>query len=91
LTAGGEVGGIDVAAQWTLPPSLVQLLATDAARNDFSVNSLTDALTTTVTNNIKLMCQAPGISAGVSIPSSANLGNVTFSPGYTFVAWKGSF
>ncbi len=90
LTAGGEVSGIDVAAQWTLPPSLVQLLAVDAARNDFSVNSLTDALTSTVTDSITTMCQAPGISAGVSLPSSENLGNVTFSPGYTTVVWKGS-
>jgi hypothetical protein len=91
LTAGGEVGGIDVAAQWTLPPSLVQVLATDVARNGFDVNSLKNALTSSVTDGITAMCQAPGISAGVSIPSSANLGNVTFSPGYTFVAWKGSF
>ncbi len=90
LTAGGEVGGIDVAAQWTLPPSLVQVLATDVARNGFDVNSLKNALTSSVTDGITAMCQAPGISAGVSIPTSANLGNVTFSPGYTFVAWKGS-
>ena len=91
LTAGGEVGGVDVAAQWTLPPSLVQLLATDAARNDFNEDSLKNALTTTVTNSITTMCQAPGISAGVSLPSSANMGNVTFSPGYTTVVWKGAF
>ena len=91
LTAGGEVGGIDVAAQWTLPPSLVQLLATDAARNDFNEDSLKNALTSTVTNSITTMCQAPGISAGVSIASSANMGNVTFSPGYTTVLWKGGF
>jgi hypothetical protein len=91
LTAGGEVGGVDVAAQWTLPPSLVQLLATDAARNDFNEDSLKNALTTTVTNSITTMCQAPGISAGVSLPSSANMGNVTFSPGYTTVVWTGAF
>jgi len=91
LTAGGDAGGVDVAAQWTLPPSLVQLLATDAARNDFNEDSLKNALTTTVTNSITTMCQAPGISAGVSIPSSANMGNVTFSPGYTTVVWKGMF
>ena len=90
LTAGGEAGGIDVAAQWTLPPSLVQVLATDVARNGFDVNSLKDALTSSITDNITTMCQAPGISAGVSIPSSANLGNVTFSPGYSYVVWKGS-
>jgi len=91
LTAGGDAGGVDVAAQWTLPPSLVQILATDAARNDFNEDSLKNALTTTVTNSITTMCQAPGISAGVSIPSSANMGNVTFSPGYTTVVWKGAF
>jgi hypothetical protein len=91
LTAGGDAGGVDVAAQWTLPPSLVQLLATGAARNDLNANSLKEALTTTVTNSITTMCQAPGISAGVSIPSSANMGNVTFSPGYTTVVWKSAF
>jgi hypothetical protein len=90
LTAGGEAGGIDVAAQWTLPPSLVQVLATDVARNGFDVNSLKNALTSSITDGITTMCQAPGISAGVSIPTSANLGNVTFSPGYTHVVWKGS-
>jgi hypothetical protein len=68
----------------------VQVLATDVARNGFDVNSLKNALTSSVTDGITAMCQAPGISAGVSIPSSANLGNVTFSPGYTFVVWKGS-
>jgi len=72
LTAGGDAGGVDVAAQWTLPPSLVQLLATDAARNDLNADSLKEALTTTVTNSITTMCQAPGISAGVSIASAAN-------------------
>ena len=91
LTAGGEAGGVDVAAQWTLPPSLLQLLATDAARNDLNADSLKEALTTTVTDSIKTVCQAPGISAGVSIPSSANMGNVTFSPGYTTVVWTGAF
>ena len=91
LTAGGEAGGIDVAAEWTLPASLVQILATDVAKNEFSVNSLKNALTTTVTDSITTMCQAPAISAGVSIPTTANLGNVTFSPGYTRVVWKGSF
>ena len=91
LTAGGDAGGVDVAAQWTLPPSLLQLLATDAARNDFNQDSLKNALTSTVTDSITTMCQAPGISAGVSIPSSANMGNVTFSPGYTTVVWKGGF
>lgn len=90
MTAGGEVGGIDVAAQWNLPPSLVQVLATDVARNGFDVNSLKNALTSSVTDSITAMCQAPGVSAGVSFPSSTNLGNVTFSPGYTYVAWKGS-
>jgi len=91
LTAGGQAGGVEVAAQWALPPSLVQLLATDAARNDFNADSLKEALTTTVTDSIKTVCQVPGISAGVSIPSSANMGNVTFSPGYTTVVWKGAF
>jgi hypothetical protein len=91
LTAGGDAGGVDVAAQWTLPPSLVQILATDAARNDLNADSLKEALTTTVTDSIKTVCQAPGVSAGVSIPSSANMGNVTFSPGYTTVVWKGAF
>lgn len=90
ITAGGEVGGIDVAAQWSLPPSLAQVLATDVARNGFDVNSLKNALTSSVTDGITAMCQAPGISAGVSLPTSTNLGNVTFSPGYSFVAWKGS-
>ncbi len=89
LTAGGDAGGVDVAAQWTLPPSLVQVLATDAAKNDLNADSLKNALTTTVTDSIKTVCQAPGISAGVSIPSSANMGNVTFSPGYTTVVWRG--
>ena len=91
LTAGGDAGGVEVAAQWTLPPSLLQLLATDAARNDFNQDSLKNALTSTVTDSITTVCQAPGISAGVSIPSSANMGNVTFSPGYTTVVWKGGF
>ncbi len=91
LTAGGQAGGVEVAAQWALPPSLVQLLATDAARNDLSADSLKEALTTTVTDSIKTVCQVPGISAGVGIASAANMGNVTFSPGYTTVVWKGAF
>jgi hypothetical protein len=90
VTAGGELGGIDVAAQWFVPPSLQQVLANDAAKKEFDVNSLKDALTPSVIGSITTMCQVPGISAGVSFPSSANLGNVTFSPGYTFVVWKGS-
>jgi hypothetical protein len=91
LTAGGESGGVDVAAQWTLPPSLLQLIATDAAKNDLNADSLKEALTSTVTDSIKTVCQVPGISAGVSLPASANMGNVTFSPGYTTVVWKGAF
>jgi hypothetical protein len=89
VTAGGELGGIDVAAQWFVPPSLQQVLANDAAKKEFDVNSLKDALTPSVIGSITTMCQVPGISAGVSFPSSANLGNVTFSPGYTHVVWKG--
>jgi len=91
LTAGGTVGGIDVAAQWTLPPSLVTALAKDVAQNGFNPTSLQNALTTNVTDAITTMCQAPGISAGVSIPVPANMGDVSFSPGYTHVVWKGSF
>jgi hypothetical protein len=91
LTAGGTVGGIDVAAQWALPTSLVQALATDAVKSSFDVNSLKSALTSTVTDSVTAICQAPGISAGVSLPVPMNMGEVTFSPGYTHVVWKGSF
>ena len=91
LTAGGTVGGIDVAAQWPLPSSLVQALATDVAKSNFDVNSLKTALTSTVTDSVTAICQAPGISAGVSLPVPMNMGEVTFSPGYTHVVWKGSF
>lgn len=91
LTAGGTAGGVDVAAQWTVPPSLAQALATDAAKNGFNAASLKNALTSTVTADIQSVCQAPGISAGVSIPVPANMGDVTLSAGYTHVVWKGTF
>jgi hypothetical protein len=90
LTAGGALGGIDVAAQWTVPPSLAQAMAADAKRGNFSVDSLKTALTSQIISGIETVCAAPGISAGVSIPTPGNLGDVTFSPGYTHVLWKGS-
>jgi hypothetical protein len=69
----------------------VQALATDVAKNSFDVNSLKTTLTSTVTDSVTAICQAPGISAGVSIPVPMNMGDVTFSPGYTHVVWKGAF
>ena len=90
MTAGGAAGGIDVAAQWTIPPVLAEAMASDAKRGSFSVESLTSALTGQLISNIQAVCQAPGISAGVSLPTPGNLGDVTFSPGYTKVVWTGS-
>ncbi len=90
MTAGGAVGGIDVAAQWTIPPVLATAMANDAKKGSFSVESLTSALTGQLISNIQAVCQAPGISAGVSLPTPGNLGDVRFSPGYTQVVWKGS-
>jgi len=91
LTAGGTAGGVDVAAQWTLPPSLVQALATDSMRKGHSPVSLRNAATSTVIADIQAVCQAPGISGGVSIPVPMNMGDVTLSAGYTHVVWKGTF
>jgi len=90
MTAGGAVGGIDVAAQWTIPPVLAEAMVNDAKRGSFSVDSLQSALTGQLIANIQAVCQAPGISAGVSLPTPGNLGDVTFSPGYTKVVWTGS-
>jgi len=89
LTAGGAVGGIDVAAQWTIPPSLAQVMAADAKRGNFTVDTLKNAVTSQIVSDVQAVCQAPGISAGVSFPSPGNLGDVTFSPGYTHVVWTG--
>lgn len=90
MTAGGAAGGIDVAAQWTIPPVLATAMADDARKGSFSVDSLKSALSGQLISNIQAVCQAPGISAGVSLPTPGNLGDVTFSPGYTQVVWKGS-
>jgi len=90
MTAGGAVGGIDVAAQWTIPPVLAEAMVNDAKRGSFSVDSLKSALTGQLIANVQAVCQAPGISAGVSLPTPGNLGDVTFSPGYTKVVWTGS-
>ncbi len=90
MTAGGAIGGVDVAAQWTIPPVLAEAMANDARRGSFSVDSLQSALTGQLISNIQAVCQAPGISAGVSFPTPGNLGDVTFSPGYTRVVWTGS-
>ncbi len=89
MTAGGAVGGVDVGAQWTFPQVLAEALVSDARRGSFSVESLQSALTGQIVSNIQAVCQAPGISAGVSIPTPGNLGDVTFSPGYTHVVWTG--
>jgi hypothetical protein len=90
-TVGGTLGGIDVAAQWSMPTDVVRALATDAARTGFDADSLKNTLTSNLTANIQTMCQAPGISAGVSIPVPTNMGDITFSGGYTSVVWQGSF
>jgi len=90
MTLGGAVGGIDVGAQWTIPPVLATAMVNDASRGSFSAQSLQSALTGQLDANIQAVCQAPGISAGVSIPTSGNMGDATFSPGYTHVVWTGS-
>jgi len=117
MTAGGTAGGVDVAAQWSVPPSLAQALITDVANAPteqksmsmpklptgrsvkgptfnvpvFSEASLAASLTSAVAAQVDSVCQAPGISVGVSLPVPQNLGNVTFSPGYTQVVWSGAF
>jgi len=53
--------------------------------------SLAATLTPAVASQIDAVCQAPGVSVGVSIPVPQNLGNVTFSVGYTNVVWTGAF
>jgi hypothetical protein len=112
MTAGGTAGGVDVAAQWSVPPSLAQALITDVANAPtekktmklpagfkaptfnvpvFSEASLAASLTSAVAAQVDSVCQAPGISVGVSLPVPQNLGNVSFSPGYTQVVWSGAF
>jgi len=89
MTAGGAVGGVDVAAQWTFYPALADAMASDARRGSFSQQTLQTALTAQMVSDIQSVCQTPGISAAVNFPSPGNLGDVTFSPGYTYVVWTG--
>jgi len=91
MTAGGSLAAIDVAAQWSVPNDVVKALVTDALKTEFTLAGLTETLTSNLTASIQTMCQVPGVSAGVSIPVPANMGDVTFSTGYTYVAWRGSF
>jgi vacuolar-type H+-ATPase subunit H len=90
MTAGGSVGGIDVSASWTFQNDLAKALVNDAKTGKFNPAGLKKALTKQVTSVIETVCTVPGISAGVSFPSSQNLGNVTYTPGYTHVIWTGS-
>jgi hypothetical protein len=90
MTAGGSVGGIDVSASWTFQNDLAKALVDDAKTGKFNPAGLKKALTKQVTSVIETVCTVPGISAGVSFPSSQNLGNVTYTPGYTHVIWTGS-
>jgi len=90
MTAGGALGGIDVAAQWTFQPVIAQAIADNARSGNFTQETLQTALTSAVVSNIQSVCQTPGISAAVNFPSPGNLGDVTFSPGYTYVVWTGS-
>jgi hypothetical protein len=89
MTAGGAVGGIDVAAQWTFQPVIAQAIADNARSGNFTQQSLQTALTSQVVSNIQSVCQTPGISAAVNFPTPGNLGDVSFSPGYTYVVWTG--
>ena len=90
MTAGGALGGVDVSAQWTIPPSLAETMLNDARRGTFSLETLQAAATQQVRSNIETVCQLPGISAGVGMATPGNLGDLTFSPGYTHVVWTGS-
>jgi hypothetical protein len=90
MTAGGALGGVDVSAQWTIPPSLAETMLNDARRGTFSLETLQAAATQQVRSNVETVCQLPGISAGVGMATPGNLGDLTFSPGYTHVVWTGS-
>jgi hypothetical protein len=90
MTAGGALGGVDVSAQWTIPPSLAEIMLNDAIRGTFSLQTLQAAVTSQVRTDIETVCQLPGISAGVGMATPGNLGDLTFSPGYTYVVWTGS-